>query len=202
MHCVARIVVAVSLGVALLHTATPAQATSLHQAMSPQRDHVGVPTLDGDRPGIYGADTEFLAVIEAAIDRYDSSGLTLPALRIYIHPTSEGCQGHKGTYGQYGEADRVDLCTEAKFYVLHELAHAWERHTLSDLKRQTVLYYIERAVWHDRNRPWLDSGAEVVANNIAWALMDEPLSEPDANRYADLLDRFTLLTGAVSPRIE
>ena len=193
---------AVGLLAGLLAIAGAAEATSVRTAIAPQRDQVGVARIGWDPPGIYGADIEFLPVIEAAIARYDSIGLTLPPLRIYVHAASDSCQGQLGTYRQYGEEDRIDLCTESRFYVLHELAHAWEQHTLSDLERQTMLYYVERAVWHDRDRPWLDSGAEVVANNIAWGLMDEPLSEPAAIRHADLLDRFTLLTGAVSPRIE
>ncbi len=186
-----RLAVTAGLALGLLGTAGPAPANTVRQASAAQ-----------PQPGIFGADAEFRSEIEAAIDRYESNGLELPPLRIFVHATNTGCQGHLGTYGQYGERDRLDLCTEAKFYVLHELAHAWEQNTFSEEDRQIVLLRIGREVWHDRNIPWLDSGAEVVANNIAWGLMDEPLSEQDLIWHEDQLDRFRLLTGAISPRIE
>ena len=46
---------------------------------------------DLDPPGIYGADPDVVAAFEAAIDRYNTSGLTLPPLRIYVHTTRDSC---------------------------------------------------------------------------------------------------------------
>ena len=190
MRKTCRAATALALGAALLVTTGAAQATTLRQATT------------NAPPGIYGADPRFRSVIEAAIDRYESIGLDLPPLRIYVHSTQEGCQGELGTYGQYGSTDRIDLCTEAKFYVLHELAHAWEQHAISDETRRAVLDQAELDVWHDRGIPWLRSGAEIAANTIAFGLLDLPLTETEAGYFEVQLSRFRLLTGANSPRIE
>ena len=142
------------------------------------------------------------AIAKSPIDRFESVGLDLPPLRIYVHDSAERCQGHLGTYGQYGQRDRIDLCTESRFYVLHELAHAWEQHALPNEVRATFLIWTARPFWHTRELPWLDSGAELAANVIAWGLMEEPLSDAQAAASAEQLDRFALLTGVHSPRIE
>jgi hypothetical protein len=175
---------------ALAATAQPVRATTIRQAS------LALPVP------IIGAEPAFEAVIESAIDRFESAGLDLPPLRIHVHASTDRCQGHLGTYGQFGRRDRIDLCTESEFYVLHELAHAWEQNALSNEVRAAFLFYVERPFWHDRNRPWLDSGAELAANVIAWGLMKPPLSQSQAAASADQLDRFALLTGIHSPRIE
>lgn len=191
MRKAARFALAALLGVALLVNAGSAYATTLRQAISTNTP-----------PGIYGADPRFRSVIEAAIERYESIGLELPPLRIYVHATQDGCQGHLGTFGQYGSTDRIDLCTEAKFYVLHELAHAWEQQAITDDIRNAVMDETGLAAWHDRALPWLDSGAEVAANTIAFGLLDLPLTDMDVALFEVQLSRFRLLTGANSPRIE
>ena len=196
MRSAARIATAIGLFGRVLGIGGAANATTVNSALASQLTRISAP------PGIYGADAEFAPVIEAAIDRYDAIGLELPRLRIYVHSTSAGCQGHEGTYGQYGQRDRIDLCTESRFYVLHELAHAWEQHTLTDEVREAVMEHADKEVWHDRDLPWLDSAAEVAANNIAWGLMGPPLSEFEVNAFAPLLERFELLTGVTSPRID
>ncbi len=150
---------------------------------------------------IHGADPEFSAVIEHAIDRYASAGLALPPLRVFVHPTKDGCAGHLGFYAQYGEADRIDLCTRSQFYVLHELAHAWQHHNLSEPTRQAFLDETG-LVWYDPDVKWVRRGAEALANTVAWGLLDEPLSDVESHGLGDMLDRFQLLTGRSSPRIE
>ena len=185
-----RAAVALTAGLAMFVTAASAQATTLRQA-----------TFEPP-PGIYGADASFEAVIESAMERFDNIGLDLPPLRIHVHPTPAGCQGYLGAYGQHGDPERIDLCTTAKFYVLHELAHAWEQHTISDETRNIVLAQSGLSTWHDRQLPWLHSGAEVAANTIAFGLLDLPLTEIDAEFFETQLDRFRLLTGTNSPRIE
>jgi hypothetical protein len=199
MRKAARFAIAAVLGVALILSAGAAHATTMRQAISAR---VSASQLRDDPPGIYGADARFRSVITAAIDRYESIGLDLPPLRIYVHRTQDGCQGELGTYGQYGSTDRIDLCTEAKFYVLHELAHAWEQHAISDEVRRAVLDQAGLDVWHDRGIPWLKSGAEIAANTIAFGLLDLPLTDTEAGYFEVQLSRFRLLTGANSPRIE
>ena len=46
-----------------------------------------------DPPGIYGADTELTAMIQATIARFNDSGLALPPLRIYAHAGTDARGG-------------------------------------------------------------------------------------------------------------
>ncbi len=152
-------------------------------------------------PGIYGADAEFRTVIESSIDRFDSVGLELPSLRIFVHPGPEGCDTHLGYYGRWGAEDRVDLCTQSEFYVLHELAHAWDQHSLPEPIRQAFLDHAGLE-WYDPDLRWVERGAESLANNVAWGLLAKPLERGQARALSELVERFELLTGVQTPRIE
>lgn len=152
-----------------------------------------------DQPGIYGADPEFTAVIESAIDRFDSVGLTLPELRVYYHHDPSGCPGATAQFNQDGSGTRVDLCTQVAYTLLHELAHAWEYHTMSDATRQAYLDLTGLPTWADPDVDWADRGIESAATTIAWGLLETPITNPAA--FADELHSFELLTGITSPRI-
>jgi len=153
-----------------------------------------------DPPGIYGADPEFAAVIESAIDRFDGVGLTLPDLRIYYHSDPSGCPGATAQFNQDGSGTRVDLCTQVGYTLLHELAHAWEYHTMSDATRQAYLDYTGLTTWADPEVEWEDRGVESAAQTIAWGLLEIPITNPAA--FVDELHRFELLTGIASPRTD
>ncbi len=151
-----------------------------------------------DPPGIYGADPDFTAVIESAIDRFDSVGLTLPDLRIYYHSDPAGCPGATAQFNQDGSGTRVDLCTQVAYTLLHELAHAWEYHTMSDATRQAYLDHTGLLSWADPEVDWEDRGIECAANTVAWGLLETPITNPAA--FVDELHSFELLTGITSPR--
>jgi hypothetical protein len=156
---------------------------------------------DLDPPGIYGADVELTAVIDAAINRYNTTGFSLDPMRFYAHPTDDTCKGNKALFGQNGELDRIDLCSGRTFaIVLHELAHAWEHNNMSDNTRQAFLDYTG-LVWYDPDVNWRNRGNEVAANTIAWGLRETPLTATDIGNYSELLHRFELLTGIPSPRL-
>jgi hypothetical protein len=151
-------------------------------------------------PGIYGADAELEALIETAMERYHTAGLTLPALRIHVHDTSDGCNGASGLYSQLPPVDRIDLCTRLQATVLHELAHAWEHHTMSEDTRQTFLEHTGIEAWQSYGDvDWEDRGIEQAAQIIAWGLMDIQITNTD--RFLDELYQFELLTGTPSPRL-
>ena len=153
-----------------------------------------------DPPGIYGADPEFAAVIESAIDRFDGVGLTLPDLRIYYHSDPSGCPGACALFNLDGSGTRVDLCTQVTYTLLHELAHAWEHHTMSDATRQAYLEHTGLPTWADPDVDWDDRGIESAATTIAWGLLETPITNPAA--FVDELSRFELLTGIASPRTD
>lgn len=168
----------------------------------PPVDRDTVPVV-ADRPGIYGAGAESTRIIEESISRYEEVGLPLPALRIYVHNTKEGCSGASGRFGMEGDDHRVDLCGEIRSHliVLHELAHAWEHHHVSEATRRA---FLERTglVWSDPQDDWGDRGVEALANTISWGIVpDAPLRGEPSEDILELLQRFELLTGFASPRL-
>lgn len=152
-----------------------------------------------DAPVIYGADPVLTAVIEAAIERFNTAGLTLPALHVYVHPTRDGCRGAAGLFGRDESWDRIDLCTGVKWTILHELAHAWEHHTLSDTTRQAFLDHTGLEAWNHIDFDWEERGIEAAAQAIAWGLLDIPIANPAA--FGQQLHQFELLAGISSPRL-
>lgn len=153
-----------------------------------------------DAPVINGADPELTAVIEAAIERFNTAGLTLPALHVYVHPTRDGCRGAAGLFGRDESWDRIDLCTRVKWTILHELAHAWEHHTMSDATRRAFLDHTGLEAWHGYgDLDWEDRGIEAAAQAIAWGLLDTAIANPAA--FGQQLHQFELLTGISSPRL-
>ncbi|MDJ0923747.1 MAG: hypothetical protein QNJ77_04220 [Acidimicrobiia bacterium] len=152
-----------------------------------------------DPAGIYGAGPEFTVVIEAAIDRFDTAGLTLPELRIYAHNNRDGCLGMDGLFNRDGTGTRVDLCTQVNYTLLHELAHAWEYHTMDDVTRHAYVEHTGLPTWADPESDWEDRGIEAAATAIAWGLLDIPIANTE--RFTDELYEFELLTGRTSPRL-
>ena len=154
-----------------------------------------------DAPGIYGATDTHAGEIQAAIDRYNDAGLTLPALRIYVHADTDGCAGHPGIFNLDYSGDRLDLCTTDGFILLHELAHAWEHHTMDDTTRQAFLDHTGLDVWTHADAEWNKRGIEMAANAVAWGLLDTDLTAQDAAGFQEQLHRFEMLTGTDSPRL-
>lgn len=155
--------------------------------------------LEADPHGIYGADAELAATIHEALNRFDAAGLAVPPLAIFAHSTNEGCQGHIGLFNQDGSGSRIDLCTPVMGMILHEIAHAWEHHAVSDLTRQEFLNRAGLETWNDVDTDWDDRGIEAAARVIAWGLMDVPITKAD--RFTEELDLFELLTEIASPRL-
>lgn len=154
-----------------------------------------------DPPGIYGADEAFASLIEESMARFADAGLSLPPLRIYVHPAADACSGHTGEFMSDGEDDRIDLCGSSTHNarVLHELAHAWEHHSVSEATRRAFLD-ATGLVWYDPDLPWRERGIEQLATTITWGLLDTPLTDAQMVEASDLMARFELLTGRRTPR--
>ncbi len=96
-------------------------------------------TLNAPPIVIQGGTTEQIETVESVLDRFETTGLDLPPLSVYIHDTKNGCDGHSGLYSPRSQIDRIDICSDAAFIVLHELAHAWEHRFGTDVARQRLL---------------------------------------------------------------
>lgn len=166
-----RILTTIVLALALL--ATPATATTRHE--------------------IAGGTEAQQAIVEWALGRYGEAGLDLPGLKIVIYDDERGCGGHKGLFHAVEMA--IDLCTDSPFYALHEIAHAWEHTAMTDTGRDAFMAELGAEVWNDADQAWRTRPVEIVANTIAWGLLDDPLSDGEARLAAEQLGRYHSITG-------
>ena len=181
----------------------PAQASSEPEAgrliAEPQASSIETEVAQ-DAPGIYNASPETTNVISRSQDRFAETGLELPALRIYVHENKEGCQGYEGLFSRH-EGGRIDFCTDDATIILHELAHAWEHHELTDEDRKAFL--------ESRGLTELDSldverherGIELAANIVAFGLRRDPLTQRKVDLFGHMLEGFEFLTGFEAPRM-
>ena len=120
---------------------------------------------------------------EWALSRFEQAGLSLPPLTIAFHDDKQPCEGNIGYYRSTTPA-RIDICgfnsdrflVTPKKTILHELGHAWARHTLTDQTRHTFCRLRGLTVWNDDDTPWEEQGSEQAAEIIAWALFDQELT--------------------------
>lgn len=190
--------------VALL--AMSGERPALHSSPSPVPDPIAhqaalsETSVQGpDSPGVFGSTVEERRRIDEALGRFAAAGLPLPELRIYLHPNTAPCDGHPGLFNQDRSDHRIDLCGSSEF-ALHELAHAWEHHYVSDATRAAFLAHTGLPVWNDAATPWSRRGVEAAAQVVAWGLLDDSLTAGEAVEYREQLLRYRLLTGAYSPR--
>jgi hypothetical protein len=178
---------------------TPVPASRSVPSAMPASTDTASPGRADDPPGIYGADPELTATIEGAVARFRSVGLELPELRIYAHSAGEGCRGHSGRFTHGPAGSRVDLCNRSEYTILHELAHVWEHHNMSDATRQEFLDRAGLEAWSDPELDWAERGIEAAAQTIAWGLLDVPIARPET--FDEEIHLFELLTGITSPRL-
>ena len=187
------------------HAALPAPAATVDieiadTTVAPVTDTDTADTTSEDAPGIYGADAALTATITRAMARFTDNGLTLPALRIYTHDNRDECFGYDGLFNKDYSGTRIDICTPDGDIVLHELAHAWEHHSMDDTTRQAFMDRIGATVWNSAEIEHRTRAIERAADAIAWGLLDSTLTDKEANGLTEQLERFELLTGRPSPR--
>jgi hypothetical protein len=143
------------------------------------------------------------ALIEWAIGRFADAGLELPRLEFVHYPTTEPCRGARGFYTGDRSRATIRICVRAaspfaELLFLHEIAHAWDRYTLTDRRRAAFLQLRDLEEWWDNgSAPWHTYGAEQAAQIVAWGLIDRPIhvaTIPDSD-CLDLRTGYFLLIG-------
>ena len=143
------------------------------------------------------------ALIEWAIGLFADAGLELPPLKFVHYPTREPCRGARGLYTGDRTPATIRICTPeagpfAESLFLHEIAHAWDRYTLTDRRRAAFLQLRDLEEWWDNgSAPWHTYGAEQAAQIIVWGLIDRHIhiaTIPDSS-CLDLRTGYVLLTG-------
>ncbi|MEN8115314.1 MAG: hypothetical protein ABFS21_13100, partial [Actinomycetota bacterium] len=138
------------------------------------------------------------ASVAWAVDQFDQMGLALPSVVIAIHPDDEACEGFDGAFRRSAEPLRVDVCNRNRHIILHELAHVWDHHNLTDEVRQEFMDVLGLAGWNDPHLPWKERGVEALAEIVTWGMHDGAVTG-DADAMLVRVQAFELVTGR-SPR--
>jgi len=141
------------------------------------------------------------ATTAESIAQFEDASLELPPLQIEFFDTDEGCDGNSGMYfeavAERGESvDRIMICGHQMTVMLHELAHAWSRHQLTDETRAQFTKHWGLERWRDNNDAQLDRGVERAAETIAFTLRSPALAHTaGVLRY---LCAYEVLTGTTT----
>jgi hypothetical protein len=149
---------------------------------------------------IHGATASEERAIDWSIRRYREAGLDgMPNLDVYLHGSSEGCNGGIGYY----LAGRIDLCTKAssepyqRKFALHEMAHGWIETNVEGALLERFMQVRGIAAWNDRSFDWKQRGTEQAAEIVTWGLGDGEIAPllPEALDAPTLGRLYELLTG-------
>lgn len=121
--------------------------------------------------------------VEWARDRYREARLPLPPIRLSFHGDSDPCNGSQGGHLIENGVSRVLICMSElgssrdlslKRTLLHEFAHAWDAHVLSQDVREEFIELRGLEGW-SFEVPYEERGSEHAAETITWGLMDRPI---------------------------
>ncbi len=151
--------------VTLLFIGSP---TSMAPAVMTPLEELATRVADDDAPRT----PEEQALADFAISRFAEQGLELPQVHIEFHPTTFDCGGREGLYVH--DTRSLHMCSRSLRTMLHELAHAWARHNLTDEEREAFTALRGLDSWNGKDEEWEDRATEHAAEIIAWALLDNP----------------------------
>jgi hypothetical protein len=136
-------------------------------------------------------------LLDWARDRFGGAGLDFPAVEFVFHDSSRDCYQHVGLY--FPAANSLHMCRLDKKTVLHELAHAWAHHSLSEEQRQQFVAFSDAASWNDNDVAWEYRATEYAAEAMTWALMDQDITVRWINEDGSMT-RILLTIANSSPR--
>lgn len=124
------------------------------------------------------------ALVDFALGRFAAQGLELPPdLKIEFHDSVLEIGGREGVYVHSTRS--LHMGTLSKRTMLHELAHAWAAHSLTEEQRISFTAYRGLEAWNDHDYPWSERATEHAAEIVAWALLDQPNHVPSIERRPD-----------------
>ncbi len=151
---------------------------------------------------VHDATPSQLAMVRWGVSRFRNAELELPPLHIYFHEDHSGCRGFPAFYA----GDRINMCPGQvmnlvpRDEMLHELAHAWSVHALSQDQRQAFIRLRGLSTWNSPDQTWQLRGFEQTAEIVAWAIGDGVLTPTIPNNDpASLAAAYELLTGSALP---
>lgn len=120
----------------------------------------------------------------------EQKGLQVPAVTIEFHASENGCAGNLGYFRPY--QNRIDICTDLRFVLVHELAHSWVHHNLDEAAKQKFVKRNQLRSWNDKQDDWDERGTELAAFTIQQVAMRKV--DRINQRAETLLDNFGYLT--------
>lgn len=181
-------------------TGEPSAATPV----APAADTEGTTTAVSLHPSVdaENATSTQLKRLAEALDRFSTTGLKLPDLEVRFSRHEADCNGHDGWFTATTEPWHISICSETYPTYEHELAHAWERANLTDLRRERFMELRGYTIWADREVPWNQRGMEGVAFIIQQGLSGLPLPPALSHEHCSRLEAFRFLTGIPDPRLD
>ena len=187
--------------IAVASQPAPTSVTSELMSIEGTVGNSSVDEVAGATLVIVGGSPVFHFEIHEAARKFAAAGLELPHLTVNVHADDGGCDGAAGLFRPNSAGDSIDLCREGEALVLHELAHAWARHVLSNDDRAAFTLRTGLPTWKSHSQPHGLRASEVAAEAIAFGLRAEPLSDDEARRALTNLEHFQVLTGFEPPRL-
>lgn len=149
---------------------------------------------------LIGLTNEQSQLIRWALSLFEAADLQLPGIDFVGHADRDMCHGRDGAALRGPKRTEIRICvTEVgpvqEWLVLHEIAHAWDHHTLAEEPRAAFLTIRGLSSWRDGD--WDERGAEHAAEIIVWGLMDRPVRPGRIynNSCDELLAGYMALTG-------
>lgn len=147
---------------------------------------------------------EFADMANWAVDLFDEAGLQLPPMRFVYHGDDQTpCSGWRGAHRYVDGRSTIDICTSdpgnvTAGLVLHETAHAWAAHELSDDRKAHFQALRGWTYWSNhQDAEWHENGSEQAAEMMVWGLIDRPVGIITINDHScdDLDAGYRALTG-------
>ncbi len=139
-------------------------------------------------------------LVDNGIELLEAAGLRLPGIDIVGYGGVDGCFGRRGAAINHGLHTEVRLCLDGDgpaddWTVIHELAHAWEHHSITDETREAFLEVRGLDAWRDGE--WHERGAEHAAEILVWGVIDREVTPVRVRPFGceDLLVGYVTLTG-------
>jgi hypothetical protein len=152
----------------------------------------GAPTPTGATTRWSDADAERVSDAERLFDR---RGLRLPPVTIEFHDDDDACKGHPGYFRP--RLERIDICSDLPFVLIHELAHVWIEDHVRVAARRAFVSRNDLPTWNDHDHEWDDRGVELAAFTIQQVVMRD--LDPRRSSTRELLANFNFLTRTTSP---
>ena len=138
--------------------------------------------------------------IEDSLELFEQANLDLPGIDFIAYDDRTQCNAKDGLTLRHDHRSEIRICSKKtgpweKRIAIHEIAHAWDHHTLGDAEREAFLSIRRAKGW--REGEWVERGEEQAAEIITWGISDEPIGALwiDEKSCAELLAGYLALTG-------